>query len=221
MNISTKIRIVIIDDHSLFRSGLKSLFETESDIEVIGEADNGANGLALIRQTSPDIVLLDIGIPGISGLEVCRQITQQLATIKVIMLTMHQTPSHLRKAFSAGAQGFILKQGGIEELLLAIRAIYAGKKYICSDMAGTVMDKFAGNSESSQESEVSSDLTDREAEIVRLVCQGWDNQQIGDALYISPATVKTHRARIMHKLDIHSNTDLLKYALKTGIIELE
>lgn len=220
MNRRSRIRLVCIDDHPLFRSGLKSLFAAEADIEVVGEADNGTDGLNIIGQAQPDIVLLDIGIPGISGLEVCRQIRQRYPSVKVIMLTMHRERAHLLKAFHAGARGFVLKQGGVDELLLGIRAVHTGKKYICSDLAESVLERFTKKPAEKTEDD-RAELSDREAEIVRLVCQGWDNQRIAEALYISPATVKTHRARIMRKLGIHSSTELVKYALKTGIIELE
>lgn len=221
MNISQNIHIVIIDDHPLFRDGLKSLFASEPDIEVIGEADDGDAGLEIIRTAQPDVVLLDIGIPGISGLEVCRQITAMLPEVKTIMLTMYKTDKYISKAFEAGAKGYILKQGAVDDLTMGIRAVFAGKRYICSDLMDTVLDKYTGVIKKTVSLELKSELSDREVEIIRLVTQGWENERIGAALYISPATVKTHRAHIMKKLDIHSAGNLVKYALKNGIIELE
>ena len=221
MNHSEKIKLVLIDDHALFREGLKSIFASENDITVVGEADDGDTGLKIINATQPDIVLLDIGIPGISGLEVCRQIRTRFPEVKTIILSMYKTDKYLAKAITAGALGYISKQGVVDELTMGIRAVFAGKKYIGSDMAGMVMERYNSGADEGAALRPESILSDRETEIVRLVTQGWDNERIGAALHISPTTVKTHRARVMKKLDLHNASDLVMFALKNGIIELE
>ena len=216
---SDKIRIAIIDDHSLFRDGLKSIFATEPDYEVVGESEDGEQGLEMIRSTQPDVVLLDISIPGISGLEVCRQITTQFPMVSTIMVTMHHSDEFISNAFSAGASGYVLKQSAVDELIAAIKAVQVGKKYISVDITSPVLERYMKEVE---ENPASRDhLSARENEIIRLIAQGWETQRIGEALHISPATIKTHRNTIMKKLGVHKSIDLVKYALKSGLIELE
>lgn len=219
MNKTDKIRIVIIDDHMLFREGLKSILANESGMNVIGEAEDGESGLEYIQTAQPDVILLDISIPGISGIEVCRQITNRFPEIKTIILTMHKSGEYLAAALGVGAKGFILKHSAVTELTTAIRTVYSGKKYISSDLTEEVLDKYMIRVEEEQDPDI--ELTSKEKEIVLLIAQGWETQQIGKALHISPATVKTHRANLMKKLNVHKNIELVKYALKMGLIELD
>ena len=215
------VRIVIIDDHQLFRDGLKSIFSAEEDIELVGEAADAAAGLEIVRESIPDVLLLDISIPGISGLEICRQITMNHPEIRIIILTMHRGDTYMTGAFSAGAMGYVLKHSAVDELITAIRSVNSGKKYISSELTEVVLDKFVTKTENDKDVHLVSELSERENEIVRLIVQGWDSNKIADALHISPATVKTHRAQIMRKLGVHKNIELVKYAVKKGIIELD
>lgn len=218
---SEEIRIVIIDDHHLFRDGLKSIFFTEKNIRVVGEAEEGNTGLEIIRDSQPDVVLLDIGIPGISGLEVCHQITVRHPDIKTIILTMYKTDDYITSAFSTGAMGYVLKQSAVDELTTAIRSVKSGKKYLSSELTEGVLNEYMSKKKEDRDKKSESELSNREKEIVRLIVQGWDTKKISHSLNISPATVKTHRAQIMGKLGIHKSIDLVKYALKTGLIELD
>lgn len=214
------VRIVLIDDHQLFRDGLKSIFSAEEDIELVGEAADATAGLEIVRETLPDVLLLDISIPGVSGLEICRQITMSHPEIKIIILTMYRTDTYVASAFSAGAKGYVLKHSAVDELTTAIRSVNSGKKYISSELTEGILDKYLTKVED-EDAHVVSELSERENEIVRLIVQGWDTNKIANALHISPATVKTHRAQIMRKLGVHKNIELVKYAVKKGIIELD
>ena len=215
------VRIVIIDDHQLFRDGLKSIFSAEEDIELVGEAADATAGLEIVRETLPDVLLLDISIPGISGLEICRQITTSHPEIRIIILTMHRSETYVTSAFSAGAMGYVLKHSAVEELTTAIRSVNSGKKYISSELTEAILDKYVTKVEEDKNADSVSELSERENEIVRLIVQGWDSNKIANALHLSPATVKTHRAQIMRKLGVHKNIELVKYAVKKGIIELD
>ncbi len=213
-----KINIVIIDDHQLFRDGLKSLFARNDQFVVIGEAQDAKSGLAILRDKKPDILLLDISLPGISGIEFCQRVSRQFPRTKIIILTMHQSDEFLSEAFKAGASAFILKHAAATELIAAIQSVRQGKKYISSDMTGPFIDKML--SLSRELNQIPSRLSAKETEIVRLVAQGLENQDIADALHISIATVKTHRANIMKKLGVHKNIDIVKYAIKNKLVEL-
>lgn len=215
------VRIVLIDDHQLFRDGLKSIFSAEEDIELVGEAADATAGLEIVRETLPDVLLLDISIPGVSGLEICRQITMSHPEIKIIILTMHRNDTYVTSAFSAGAMGYVLKHSAIDELTTAIRSVNSGKKYISSELTEGILDKYMTKIEEDKDAHLVSELSERENEIVRLIVQGWDTNKIANALHISPATVKTHRAQIMRKLGVHKNIELVKYAVKKGIIEFD
>ena len=215
------VRVVLIDDHHLFRDGLRSIFSTEEDIELVGEAPDGTAGLEIVREILPDVLLLDIGIPGVSGLEICRQITISHPEIRIIILTMHRGDTYVTSAFSSGAMGYVLKHSAVDELITAIRAVNSGKKYISSELTEGVLDKYVSEIEKDRDAHSVSELSERENEIVRLIAQGWDTRKIAHTLHISPATVKTHRAQIMKKLSVHKNIELVKYAIKKGLIELD
>ncbi len=212
-------RIVIIDDHELFREGMKSIFAGDSAFQVVGEANNGKEGLSAIQREKPDVALLDISLPGISGIELCKQILNQSPDTCVLMLTMHKSDEFLKESLKAGASGFLLKHSAVGELTTAIRAVCDGKKYISADLTEGFINKLI--TEDPATTVPDRELTAKEKEIVRLVAQGWENQQIADALHISASTAKTHRANIMKKLGFHKNVDLVKYAIKTNLIELD
>lgn len=210
--------VVLVDDHQMFRQGLRKVLAESTGYTVVGEADDGASGIEIVQQVQPDICIIDVSMPGMSGLEVCRQLKGSHPDLAVVMLTMHHSEDMLRNAFSAGADAFVLKQSAVEELLLAMQAVSQGQKYISSKLTSTLLDGFLDAPESANSHDL---LTDREREIVRLIAQGIDTNAIGELLHISSATVKTHRNAIMKKLDVHKNIDLVKYALKSGLIELD
>ena len=207
------IRVVIADDHVIFRQGLLKLLQSARDISVIGEAGNGNEILNLIIRERPDLAILDISMTGISGLEIAEEIRNKKVDTKVIFLTMHNDPLTAKKAILSGASGYIIKDNAFEDLLYAIRAVASGGKFISPSISEKVLN-------SCMAKEVGNHiLTVRESEILRLIASGLSNKQIADKLCISVKTVETHRARIMQKLDLHTTADLVRYAIRTGLLK--
>lgn len=207
------IRVVIADDHVIFRQGLLKLLQSARDISVIGEAGNGNEILNLIIRERPDLAILDISMTGIGGLEIAEEIRNKKVDAKVIFLTMHNDPLTAKKAILSGASGYIIKDNAFEDLLYAIRSVASGGKFISPSISEKVL-----NSCTAKEGE-NHILTVRESEILRLIASGLSNKQIADKLCISVKTVETHRARIMQKLDLHTTADLVRYAIRTGILK--
>jgi DNA-binding NarL/FixJ family response regulator len=207
------IRVVIADDHVIFRQGLLKLLQSARDISVIGEAGNGNEILNLIIRERPDLAILDISMTGIGGLEIAEEIRNKKVDTKVIFLTMHNDPLTAKKAILSGASGYIIKDNAFEDLLYAIRAVASGGKFISPSISEKVLN-------SCMAKEVGNHiLTVRESEILRLIASGLSNKQIADKLCISVKTVETHRARIMQKLDLHTTADLVRYAIRTGLLK--
>ncbi len=207
------IRVVIADDHVIFRQGLLKLLQSARDISVIGEAGNGNEILNLIIRERPDLAILDISMTGIGGLEIAEEIRNKKVDTKVIFLTMHNDPLTAKKAILSGASGYIIKDNAFEDLLYAIRSVASGGKFISPSISEKVL-----NSCTAKEGE-NHILTVRESEILRLIASGLSNKQIADKLCISVKTVETHRARIMQKLDLHTTADLVRYAIRTGLLK--
>lgn len=208
------IRVAIADDHAIFRQGLLKLLQTAGDITVVGEAGDGRAALSLIERERPDLAVLDIAMPGLTGLELAQELDRLGLATRVIFLTMHNDLLTARKAISSTAWGYLPKDDAFEELLQAIRDVATGRKYISPRLSDQVFATSAGQ-------EKATALTGRECEVLRLIAAGLTNKQIGDRLFISVKTVETHRTRIMHKLKIHTTADLVKYAIKAGIYELD
>ncbi|OGW44992.1 MAG: DNA-binding response regulator [Nitrospirae bacterium RBG_13_41_22] len=207
------IRVVIADDHVIFRQGLLKLLQSARDISVIGEAGNGNEILNLIIRERPDLAILDISMTGISGLEIAEEIRNKKVDTKVIFLTMHNDPLTAKKAILSGASGYIIKDNAFEDLLYAIRAVASGGKFISPSISEKVLN-------SCMAKEVGNHiLTVRESEILRLIASGLSNKQIADKLFISVKTVETHRTKIIQKLDLHTTADLVRYAIRTGLLK--
>jgi len=202
------IRIVIADDHILFRQGLRALLGREEDIEIAGEAGDGSDTLNLIMEERPDIALVDVSMPGCGGIEIAGEMQRRGIDTRIIILTMHTDLSIANSALAAGARGYILKEDTFSDVVYAVRSVAAGGVYISPAIAGGLADarNVAGDV-----------LTKREKEILRLIASGMKNQEIADHLFISVKTVETHRARIMKKTNLHNTADLVKYAIRTGI----
>ncbi len=206
------IKVVIADDHVIFRQGLLKLLQSAEDIEVVGEAGEGLKILSFIEKERPDVAILDISMPGLSGLEIIKEIQSKGIEIRVILLTMHNDPLTAKKAVQSDASGYVLKDDAFEDLLYAIRAVASGGKFISPSISEKVLN-------SCMAKEVGNHiLTVRESEILRLIASGLSNKQIADKLCISVKTVETHRARIMQKLDLHTTADLVRYAIRTGLL---
>ncbi len=214
-----KYRIIIADDHVIFRKGMKRLIGEISDLEVVGEANDGLQLLKLLKETETDMVLLDISMPGLRGIEATREIKMVYPHVSVLILTMHKNIEYLYHGISAGAQGYLLKEDSDVELLTAIEAIRNGDIYITTLLAGEI----AGDLSALQKGEwepLSIPLSIREREILKLISEGEPNKEIADILHISKRTVETHRAKIMRKLNLKNTAELVRYAIEKGITDV-
>jgi two-component system response regulator NreC len=215
------IHILIVDDHAVLRAGLRMLLEAEPDMEVVGEAGDGAEALRRILELVPDVVLLDVTMPGVDGLEVLRRIRNDSPHTRVLMLTMHDDEGYLREALAAGSSGYVLKRAADIELLSAIRAVHRGGTYLHAAHTKVLFEGRAGQQRIHATTEPESRLSLREEEVLRLVALGYTNQQAADLLYLSVKTVETYRARLMAKLGLRNRAELVRYALQRGLLDEE
>ncbi len=215
------MRILIVDDHVIVREGLRSILETKPDIEIIGEATNGSEALSLTEELRPDIVLMDITMPVMNGLEATSLLKKKAPEVNILILTMHEDDQYFFKILEAGASGYFVKGGSSSELLSAIRAVYEGQVFLYPSMAKKLLGDYMERVKSGQNRDDYDGLTNREREILQLIAEGNSNTEIASRLFLSPATVQTHRANIMAKLDLHSRTELTKYAISHGLITLD
>ena len=214
------ITIMLVDDHAIMRDGLRHLLDQESDIEVIGEADNGREAVKLALEKKPDIVIMDIAMQDMNGIEATRQIKSEASEIKVIALSMHSERQIVVGVFRAGASGYLLKDSSSLELVDAIRTIHLGRKYLSQKISDIVLQEISDIKKETGEIGVEI-LTNRECEILQLISEGNSTKKIADILFISPKTVESHRANIMDKLDIHNIPELTKYAIRAGLTSLD
>jgi len=208
------------DDHIITRQGLRSLLETQSDIEVVAEAQDGRTAVRLTRQLSPDIVIMDVSMPDLNGIEATHQIVSDSENIKVIALSMHSDTLYVAEMLKSGASGYLLKDCAFDELIEAIRIVITGKTYLSPAISGVVVDDYLHRLSKSSASGADV-LTDREKEVLQLMAEGKSTKQIALHLHISTKTVETHRRQIMNKLNLHSIAELTKYAIKKGLTSLE
>jgi DNA-binding NarL/FixJ family response regulator len=209
-------RIVLADDHAMFRQGIKNILEGADDLEVVGEEGDGLNLLELLRQVTTDMVILDISMPKLRGLEAIREIKMISNDVKVLILTMHNDEEYVYSAMSAGAEGYLLKEDADTELFAAIEKIRKKGHYLSPLLSGEVAFELIQASRKRQLTPPSDPLTTREREILKLIAEGAANKEIADLLYISIRTVENHRANIMRKLNIRHTANLVKYAIRKG-----
>jgi two-component system response regulator NreC len=213
------IRIVLADDHTIVRYGLSRAFEQETDIQVVGQAQDGLSAVQLVRELSPDAVLMDISMPDLNGIEATHQILKILPRVKVIALSMHSSDKYVREMFRAGASAYLLKDCPFEELVEAVRMVIDGKSYVSPSIGGLIINDYLGKSE--EVDSVFSVLSRREREVLQLLAEGNTTKQVGKHLHISPKTVEVHRIRIMNKLCIDNIAQLTKYAIQEGLTQAE
>lgn len=215
-----KIRLLVADDHKIFRQGIKKLLEEEPDLQVVGESADGRETVKRATELKPDIVLMDIAMANLNGLEATRQIKKALPETKVIMLTMHKNEEYVLQSFQAGASGYILKEGAVEELVSAIRSIHQDKSFLSPTVSKTLVDAYLRKMETGRTETPFDLLTDREREVLQLIAEGYTNREVAKQLFISVKTVEAHRAHIMQKLNIHDIAKLVKYAIQKGLVDL-
>jgi len=208
-------RIVLADDHMLFRQGMKKIIDELPEIQVVGAANDGLEAMDLVKELLPDLAILDISIPKLSGIEVCREIRRLFPSVKILMLTMHKDKEYLYQALSAGAQGYLLKEDSDEELFAAIGTIRNGAIYVTKALAGVVSTDISALFEGGQRT-LSRSLTGREREVLKFISEGKSNSEVAEILRISIRTVETHRANIMNKLDLRNTAELVRYAIQNG-----
>ncbi|MGW8251250.1 MAG: response regulator [Anaerolineales bacterium] len=214
-----KIRVMLVDDHAVVRVGLRMMLENEEDVEICGEAASASEAILQAARDKPDVILMDIGLPDMTGIEATREIKRAYPEIAVVALTIHEDEEYFFKMLDAGASGYVPKRAAPEELLSAIRAADSGEVYLYPSLAKLLVRDFLGQQSHVKDSDSLNDLTAREQEVLGLLAEGLNNADIGDKLSISPKTVARHRENIMNKLNLHSRTDLVKYAIRKGIIE--
>lgn len=214
------IRIVIADDHKMFREGLRTLLEKEEDFSIVGEADDGRSAVKLVAQLSPDIVLMDVNMKDLNGIEATRQIVAKQPFIKIIGLSMYSERQFVTEMLLAGVKGYLLKEGAFDELIQGIRIAMSGQVYLSPKIATGVIDIFL-DAHSKQRSPVFSMLTDRERQVLQMIAEGKSMKEIAFALEVSVKTVETFKQQIIRKLDIRTTAGLVKFAIREGITSLE
>lgn len=215
-----KIRVLLAEDHTIVRKGIRSLLDAEPSFEVVGEAENGREAVDKAQSLHPDIVLMDHTMPLLNGLEALRQIKKLMPDIKVLILTMHTNEEYIFQYLQAGAEGYLVKQTAPADLVEAIRVVHAGQSFLSPSISRTVIDQYVRHTAGERVDSLDK-LTDREREVLQLLAEGYSASDIADQLHISVKTVGVHRMNLMQKLEIDSPTDLVKFALRKGIISLE
>jgi len=210
-----KTRVLVVDDHAVVRSGIRSLLAAEPDLEVVAEASNARDAIFEARARQPDVILLDVVMPGESGIEVLPRLKKEAPDAKVLVLSMQDDPRYVREAFAAGAMGYVLKEAADAEVVQAIREVAGGGRYVHPELGARLV---AAETEALRRAE-SDPLSEREREVLALLAHGYTNQEIAKELYISVRTAETHRAHIMQKLRLSSRAELVRYALDEGLLD--
>lgn len=213
------IHILLADDHTILRAGLKMMLNAQPDMEVVGEAQDGRQALHEAQRLHPDIILMDITMPDMNGIEATKQVKKLLPEVKVLILTMHENEEYVFQALRAGASGYMLKEAADTDLINALHVIQSGNFYLSPAAQSVMVGDYLQRVRAGEEKDSYSSLTEREREILKLVAEGFTNNQIAERLVISPKTVDTHRTHIMDKLNLHSRAELVKYAMRRGLLE--
>jgi len=214
-----KIRLLLVDDHAVVRVGLRMLLEGETDLEISGEADTASDAINQVAHLKPDVVLMDIGLPDLSGIDATREIKRIYPEVAIVALTIHEDEEYFFKMLEAGVSGYVPKRAAPDELIDAIQAAARGEVYLYPFLAKLLVRDYLGQAPQEQQAADLEGLTSREEEVLTLLADGLTNSEIGARLSISPKTVARHRENIMAKLNLHSKTDLVKFAIRKGIIE--
>lgn len=212
------ISIFLADDHAMFRQGIRLLLENERNFIVAGEASNGREAVREVIKKKPDVVVMDIFMPEMNGIDATEAISHDSPGTKIIILTMNSSNEHIFRAFRAGASAYVLKELAGDELIRAIHTVHAGKRFICDSISGSVIDDYVRYRDRKEEPDDIEKLTRREREIVQLIAEGKSNRDVAGILFLAPSTVGTYRHRIMTKLMLNDYSDLIRFAMKHGLI---
>jgi DNA-binding NarL/FixJ family response regulator len=217
--LKSKCRIVIVEDHQLFREGLKSMLNSRDDITIVGEAEDGLEAIRQIRKTTPDLVLLDLSMPKLGGISVLREVKRELPETRILALTIHESDQYVLEAFEAGTDGYCIKDASRKELMLGIDSVLRGQTYISPGISDQVMAGYLAGQRRTREKSRWDAITQREREVLKLLAEGYTNKQIGNLLNISVKTVEKHRANLIGKLDLHNVAQLTAFAIEKGLVE--
>jgi two-component system, NarL family, response regulator NreC len=213
-----KLRILLGDDHTLVRQGLRKILEECADWEVVAETSDGREAVRQALALKPDVAILDIGMPMMNGIEATRQIVRRSDTIRVLILSMHSNEAYIIQALKAGARGYLLKDSADVDLVRAVASVAAGKSFFSPAVSKVMLDDYVRHLSDKGIVDRYESLSEREREIFQLIAEGHSNKEIADLLSVSPATVETHRAHILQKLDVHNTAELVLYAVRRGIV---
>ncbi len=211
-------KIIIVEDHTILREGLRSLLREHEDMDVVGEAGDGRSAIRCVLSKSPDLVLMDLSMPKMNGFEAIKEIKKQQPDIKIIALTVHNTDEYILMTLQAGADGYVLKDATHDELLMAIRQVLSGKRFLSPSVSGKIIEGYLEGKKGVQAKSQLDVLTQREREVLKLIAEGYKNKEVADFLCISLKTVEKHRANLMRKLDLHNTSALTLFAMEKGII---
>jgi DNA-binding NarL/FixJ family response regulator len=215
---NTKVKIIIAEDHTILRAGLRALLSTQKEFEVIGEAGDGREAIRVADKLEPDLMLIDLSMPKLNGMEAIHEIKRRNPQIKVIALTVHKNEEYILAALEAGANGYVLKDASQGELFMAIQYVMTGKKYLSPSISEKIVEVFLENRKVGKEFSAWDTVTSREKEILKLIAEGYKNKDIADHLFISIKTVEKHRSNLMKKLDLHNTAALTTYAIEKKIV---
>jgi DNA-binding NarL/FixJ family response regulator len=213
-----KLRIVLADDHTLVRHGLRKVLQDQSDWEVVGEANDGREAVRLVQELKPDVAILDIAMPRLNGIEATRQIARRFPEVHVLVLSMHADEPYVTQVLRAGASGYLLKDSADTDLIRAVAAVSQRKSFFSPAVAKVMLDDYVRQLADRGITDRYDTLTEREREVFQLIAEGKSNKDVADLLNLSPNTVETHRAHIMEKLDVHNAAEIVLYAVRKGVI---
>ena len=214
-----KVRIVLAEDHTILREGLRALLSADPDFEIIGEAADGREAVRFVEKQVPDLILMDLSMPRMTGMDAIREIKKRYPQTKIIALTVHKTEEYLRTTLQAGADGYVLKDATHEELMMSIQSVLKGETYLSPGVSGKVIEGYLEGVEGQAPASTLGLLSQREREVLKLIAEGYKNKEIAADLCISLKTVEKHRANLMKKLDLHNAAALTAYAIEQGLVE--
>ncbi len=218
---ASKTKVVLAEDHTILREGLKSLLSTNQDFEVIGEAGDGREAIQSVEKLKPDLILIDLSMPRMNGMEAIREIRRLSKEVRIVVLTVHKSEEYILATFKAGADGYVLKDATHEELLMALRSVLKGKPYISPEISEKVLEGYLEGRKRLKSKTSWETLTFREREILKLIAEGYKNKEIAEELCISAKTVEKHRSNLMEKLNLHSAQALTAFAIEHGLVSKE